>query len=165
MWTIDNTKLSDFGVYVEKGSYSEMMSMPGMKTYLTEDVREIHGERVDVRMQRKQARSISIRCCMIAESTADFFLKHDSFVRFMTERSLFEFKLVKHNRIYMYYYEGCSDFSALKPFTGGKMVSEFTLNLREPNPDDIFSEVNLASETNDLIITESGKEIIVNKKI
>lgn len=165
MWTIDNTKLSDFGVYVEKGSYSEMMSMPSMKTYLTEDVREIHGERVDVRMQRKQARSISIRCCMIAESTADFFLKHDSFVRFMTERSLFEFKLVKHNRIYMYFYEGCSDFSTLKPFTGGRMVSEFTLNLREPNPDDVFREVGLISESGNAIITESGDEIIINKRI
>lgn len=167
MWTINGEDITQrFGVYLRKGAYNALLSYAGSKQYLTEDVRDEDGERVFVENPRKQARSVSIPCVMTADGQTDFWSKHDDFISFLMSAGLFEFKLEVHNRIYRFYYQECGDFSALKPIKGegSKKYCEFSLTLREPNPDIVLKESILAAEDSEIITTENEDEIIVNLK-
>lgn len=167
MWKINDIDISEvYGVYLKKGAYDTLLQYPSVKQYLTEDLRDMNGERVLVQNVRKSARSVNITCYMVAFSQDDFWAKHDGFLKLLTQENILDLTLVKHNRTHRFYYVDCGGFTKLSNLVGtGKKYSEFTLTLREIDPNNVTKEEELISESGAIITTERNEPINANINI
>ena len=158
-WKINDVDIHErFGVLLKRGAYDEIFRTAPTKSYLTEDVREIEGERVVFFNPRSKARDVSIPIFIEADDMADFFRKYDDFCRFLKEQPI-KLELCRHNRIYTYYFKQCNSMTNHTKYHDDKIVVECVLLLREVNPNNILTRVYLAQENEEYILTEDGYKI------
>lgn len=166
IWKINGSDLEQYGVFLRKGANDEFMKLPSMKDYLTESNREEDGENVFVTNPRMEGRDVSVSCILVAPSAHSLWRRRDAFFSLLKENGKLDFELVKYNRIYTFYYKGCSSLSRISRINGGRVFITFTLNFREPDPSNVREINYLVTETNPQnIITENGDILTVESII
>lgn len=160
MWKINNTDITaTFGAYLKRGSYDSLMLYPTMKEYVTEDIREEHGERVSVQMKKVKARDVTLAFYIVAQKE-DFNRKYEAFLFFLMQAGTFSFELTKQNRTFRLRYNGGVTRRELRMRGDGTYYCEVSVSFRQDNPFDV-TEGNFLLHEDGLqdIITEGGEQI------
>lgn len=130
---IDGVNLKDYDIRVS--SSEGVLDQPKMKTPLSVDWPDYHGEIVDLDDKRVEARVIKLNCWMRAKGKIDFAMKvnafHKHFMRNGTARLMISIHPTKPLVYEVYNSDGISHD---KRWHDDKMIGTFTLTLREPDP-------------------------------
>ena len=120
-----------YGVFLANdrgGTYdnlSALMTPPPVKKYTTVDYRERDGEEVDVTLPRYEARDVSLRFAMVAESELDFRTRYKAFV-----------DVTETGKTYRLYYQSCPGMvMRTRLRTTGRLAAMWTVKFREPKPE------------------------------
>ena len=130
---INGTDLKDWGVYVSESK--GVLDRPKLKTPPAVNWDDYHGQVVDLRDKRVEAREITLDCFMKATGKLDFAAKLNTFLDVFskdgTQRLTVEIDPDKP-LIYEVYNE--SGVSISKRWNDDLMVGSFSLKLKEPEP-------------------------------
>lgn len=133
VYSIDNHLFSDYGINVS-GSKGIVDALK-MKTPLTTDWDDYHGEVVDLSHPRYSPRDISLECWIKAGGKSDFVCRVRDFVSMITTAGLHQLIINVHPTKPLIYMVYCKDgMDVDKQWNEGLMVGKFTLTLREPEP-------------------------------
>lgn len=159
-WIINDIDITkEFGVFLKKGSYANLIKYSDSKDYLTEEVRDIDGENVFLRNTRLKSRDVDLYFYMNANDPEDFFRKRDMFISFL-RNGILRFRIVKHNRTHLLYYKSCKSFKGLTSFKK-TIWFELSITFREPNPSKILKEDILQTEQGIDLKYENNKSILI----
>lgn len=156
-WHINgNDIVRTWQLYPKRGTFDDLLKRPQMKGYLTEDIRENHGESVDLYKPRFEARDVDMTFYLITEFQEDLWIKLERISIEFGQMGLMEFRLVTHNRNFYLYYKGMDSNTRKTGSYDGHCVCEVKLSFREPNPRNVLYEDSLLTEGNQPIITEQN---------
>ena len=130
-----------YGVFLANdrgGTYdnlSALMTPPPVKKYTTVDYRERDGEEVDVTLPRYEARDVSLRFAMVAESELDFRTRYKAFVDVLRSGTL-NVRVTETGKTYRLYYQSCPGMvMRTRLRTTGRLAAMWTVKFREPKPE------------------------------
>ena len=160
-YELDERDLSKYGVYVLRGSETEILKSPAVKKNLLQDIKTQSGAIYDGEYVFFQTKEVKLNCLMRADTLQEFWCNYNAFLYDLSrpeERALFV-----HSTGYECpcYYKSCS-VSKFSP--QGKIWFEFSLvfvftSFR------VGEEFLLAAEDGTLIITEDNEENAINLSI
>lgn len=135
-YKLDNVELSTYGVRVK--NTEGLHDLPKMKTPLTSDFPDRHGERVDLTSVFYEAREIELECWIEASSRADFLTKLNTFITTALVKTglrqlVVEYDTTKPLCFLCYFADGLNVTRETK-WNAQRMFGTFTLKLREPEP-------------------------------
>lgn len=165
LWTINGIDIStEWGAHLKKGAYNALLRYPVMKDYLTEDWREYDGEEATVWKPRTKARDVQMTFIVKGDSAADFWGKRDAFLAYLKTAGLFEFRLERHNRAFMFYFKGGDSHNLLSKVIeeDGCVYAEMTLSFREPDTARVFKEESLQAESGEDLQAQSDETLTAN---
>ncbi len=132
VWSINGQYFADFGVFVAGSSGFGMLKRKTVQKY---DWAEYHGESVDLRKPKYEAREITLNCFIIDESWEDLYANfkrfEDEFMKSGTQRFLIQPFGKRPMPYEIYLAEG---IELEKRFKDEKMAAVFNLKMIEPNP-------------------------------
>lgn len=158
---IDGTNFKDWGIYVSESN--GLLDRPKLKAPLKVDWDDYHGEVVDLRKKRVEAREITLNCFMKADGKLDFATKLNTFLDVFskdgTQRLTVEIDPEKP-LIYEVYNE--SGISISKRWNDDLMVGTFSLKLKEPEPvKRIVKFEKTGTATTHIITLSSNKTVTI----
>lgn len=154
-WYINgNDIVKIWQLYPKRGTFDALLKRPQLKEYLTEDIREEHGESVDFYKPRFEARDVDLTFYLITEYREELWEKLERISIEFGQMGLIEFRLESHNRNFQLYYKGMDSNTRKTLSYDGHCVCEVRLSFREPNPRNVFFEDSLIAEDMQPIITE-----------
>ena len=156
-YELDGVSLERYGVMVTEGR-DEIMRSPTVKTNLSRTVLDVDGRIYDTENVVFNSKEVTLKCCLIADSTAVFWCCYDALFHALVqpgERSLY----VDYNiEEYPCYYKRTSGWKLES--LRGRVVVTFNLTLEFT----VFrlggTDYLLATEDGDLIVTEDGEYYI-----
>lgn len=151
-WYINGDDIVEYyGLYPKRGTFDNLLKGAEMKDYLTEDIREEHGENVSIYKPRLNARDVDLTFYLITDDLSEFWAKLERVKISLGNLGLFELRLASHNRNFQLYYKGMDSNSHKTLDYNGHSVNEIRLSFREPNPRNVVLE--------DILCTEDGREL------
>ena len=124
---------STWGIYVEASD--GLLDRPAMKTPLSQDWADYHGEVVDLTRRRVQSRDIALKCWMPCVGKNDFVNKWNDFCSQFENDGTVRFMVNIHPTkplVYEVYLK--ESLSVSKRWNDKLFVATFTLKMREPDP-------------------------------
>jgi hypothetical protein len=153
-YELDGRDLSEYGVYVLKGSDEEIIKSPAVKKNLLQNFKDTSGATYDGELVVFQAKDVKLNCLMRASTMGEFWRNYNALL----------FDLVRPNERMLYvdstgyeypcYYKSCS-VSEFSPI--GKIWFRFSLTLVFTSFRVEGEEYLLASESGELIVTEDDE--------
>lgn len=132
-YSIDGTDFKDWDIYVSESN--GLLDRPKMKSPLSVEWADYHGEIVDLTNKRVEAREITLNCFMKANGKLDFVTKLNNFLEVFakdgTQRLVVDIHPTKP-LVYEVYNE--SGLTVSKRWNDDVMVGTFSLKLKEPDP-------------------------------
>lgn len=125
--------LATWGIDIEDGGISALLTPAPAKDYITNNSRIEHGVRLVNENPRYNSRQITIPIYLLADSQNDFFEKYYNFCKVL-EGGKLEISLKikgQENVVYKCYYQSCTQFQQLM-----YGMAKFSLKLIEPDPTD-----------------------------
>lgn len=154
IWTV-------FGMFIEKGS-ADFLRHPPKKESITHDWQDAHGIDVDLSRFFFQERQGALNFAIIADSEADFWEKHNSFIATFTQPGTHRLELKAHNnRSYYIFYKECNNYTQVQALKGidetlfgpNKVSAKFSIVVVEPEPQINPSNVYIVDENGRFLIT------------
>lgn len=160
IYSIDGTDFKAWDIYVSESS--GLLDRPKMKTPVSVDWPDYHGEIVDLENKILQPREITLNCFMKANGKVDFVTKLNDFLNVFsrpnTQRLMVDIHPTKP-LLYEVYNE--SGVAVNKRWNDDLMVGTFTLKLKEPDPvKRIVKHRRLDNDTKKLTITLTSKKAV-----
>ena len=159
-YSIDGTDFKAWDIYVSESN--GLLDRPKMKTPVSVDWPDYHGEIVDLENKILQPREITLNCFMKANGKVDFVTKLNDFLdifsRPNTQRLMVDIHPTKP-LLYEVYNE--NGVAINKRWNDDLMVGTFTLKLKEPDPvKRIVRHQRLSNDTKTLTITLTSKKAV-----
>ncbi|NDW13184.1 hypothetical protein D0T50_09785 [Bacteroides sp. 214] len=115
-------------------NYDALLMPPKMKPYTAVNYRDEDGERLPEELiPRYEARDVTLHFALLADSKAEWIERYDAFLERM-KAGWVELTLTELNKTYRLYVKEFGSYEQLTPLNG-KIVSRFSINFREPQPD------------------------------
>jgi len=116
-------------------NYSELLSSPKMKPYVSVDFREDDGEKLPDNLPHPafEPRNVSLNFAILADTGAIFKNKYFAFISFLKSGWL-NIQVPELSKTYKMYFLECSGYEQLTPIDGGQVAAKFKVKLREPVP-------------------------------
>ena len=148
-WTI-------YSILVESGS-DGFLRYPSKKDSIQKDWSDADGIDIDLSGVYFNAREISLKCAIIANDEADFWLKYEAFIVQWKQPGIHRIEVGEFGlRSFYCYYKDTSSFERFTPVQDGngqlKIACKFTLNIIEAEPK--------LNNNNVFIITQDGRFLI-----
>lgn len=132
-YSIDGTDFKNWDIYVSESN--GLLDRPKMKSPLSVEWADYHGQIVDLTNKRIEAREITLNCFMKANRKLDFVTKLNDFLEVFakdgTQRLVVDIHPTKP-LVYEVYNE--SGLTVSKRWNDDIMVGTFSLKLKEPDP-------------------------------
>ena len=131
----------EYGVFLcsdRSGVYdnlSALLTPPPAKSYVTVNYWEKDGEETEVEQTRYEARDLSLRFALVADSEPVFTLKYRRFLE-VVKSGWLELRVTETGKTYRVYYlssPGLVMKTRLK--TTGRLLAIWTIKFREPKPE------------------------------
>lgn len=131
--TINNADAFErYGINLEDGALSTLMTPPPMKEFIESKSRMKHGKTVIAKAPKYDAREITLPFHLIAKSKEEFFQKYNLFCEEVLAQGKFELKTrYQPNVVYRLVYVSCTQF---RQFI--REMAVFSLKVSEPDPTD-----------------------------
>ena len=168
-YEIDGKLLSDYGVYLLDGSVAEIVKLPSVKKNLLIDIPSRKGAIYDGEKVVYEKKDVSLKCFMRAKNVGSMWRNLNALVYDLTKSVLtvddegYEYNSAERTfyvedteEEYPCYYNGLKS-SKFQLLNNGSVWLEFTLSLVFTKFTVDGIEILLATEQNELIITEDGE--------
>lgn len=134
----------EWGVNLEDGALSALMSPPPMKDFIESGSRLSHGKQIIAKTPRYDSRDLTLQFHIVASSKEDFFSKYSAFCNDVLSKGTFALKTkyqpartVTQNGstvtipavVYHLVYKSCSQYTQYR-----QEMAKFTLKVSEPDP-------------------------------
>lgn len=120
---------------IRVSSSEGVLDLPKLKTPLSIDWPDYHGEVIDLEGKRVEARTIKLNCWMRATGKIDFAQKANSFARvFMADGTARLMISIHPTKPLVYEVYAPDGIAHDKRWHDDKMIGTFTLTLKEPDP-------------------------------
>lgn len=130
---INGVNFKDYGIRVS--SSEGVLDLPKLKTPLSVDWPDYHGEIVDLDDKRVEARTIKLNCWMRAKGKIDFATKALNFQRHFMANGTARLMISIHpTKPLVYEVYNADGIAHEKRWHDEKMIGTFSLTLREPDP-------------------------------
>lgn len=131
--TINNVDAFErYGINLEDGALSALMTPPPMKEFIESRSRLKHGKTVIAKTPKYDDREITLPFHLIAKNKADFFTKYNLFCEEVLAKGKFELKTrFQPGVVYRLVYLNCTQF---RQFI--REMAAFSLKVSEPDPTD-----------------------------
>ena len=130
---INGVNFKDYGIRVS--SSEGVLDLPKLKTPLSVDWPDYHGEIVDLDDKRVEARTIKLNCWMRAKGKIDFATKALDFQRHFMANGTARLMISIHpTKPLVYEVYNADGIAHEKRWHDEKMIGTFSLTLREPDP-------------------------------
>ena len=131
--TINNIDAFErYGINLEDGALSALMTPPPMKEFIESRSRLKHGKTVIAKVPKYDDREITLPFHLIAKSKAEFFTKYNLFCEEVLVNGKFELKTkFQPDVVYRLVYLSCTQF---RQFI--REMAVFSLKVSEPDPTD-----------------------------
>lgn len=130
---INGVNFKDYDIRVS--SSEGVLDLPKLKTPLSVDWPDYHGEIVDLDDKRVEARTIKLNCWMRAKGKIDFATKAFDFQRHFMANGTARLMISIHpTKPLVYEVYNADGIAHDKRWHDDKMIGTFTLTLREPDP-------------------------------
>lgn len=131
--TINNADAFErYGINLEDGALSALMTPPPMKEFIESRSRLKHGKTVIAKVTKYDDREITLPFHLIAKSKTEFFTKYQLFCDEVLSNGKFEIKTkYQPNVVYRLVYISCTQF---RQFI--QEMAVFSLKVSEPDPTD-----------------------------
>lgn len=120
-----------WGISMEDGALSDLMTPVANKTFIENDSRLEHGKQIIVANLRLDERNLTLTINLTASTEKQFFERYNSFCKELAMGALEIKTKYQPGVVYKTIYQSCSQFSQ---FMRG--MAKFVLKLTEPNPND-----------------------------
>lgn len=125
-----------WGVYLEDGSYENLLAGEEMKPYTTNKSRSEDGVSVSIKNPRLETRSVNVVFCFTNKG-AEFLTRYDAFLSVLragkvdgTKILPLEIKVPELGKTYRLIYEASSNLSQI-----GLRIGKVAVKFNEPNPE------------------------------
>jgi len=119
-----------WGVSLEDGAISTLMTPPAMKDFVSNQSRLEHGKRVMTLNPKYDSRELTLEMHLCAKTKDDFLTKYGKFCDEVLSTGVLHISTSHQSGVtYHCIYNSCTQFSA---FLSG--IAKFSLKLTEPNP-------------------------------
>lgn len=126
-----------WGVNIEDGALSALMTPAPMKEFIESKSRLQHGRRIMAKLPKYDSRTINIPFHIVASTKADFFSKYEAFCNdVLSKGELYLRTKYQPSVVYHLVYQSCTQFSQYQ-----REMAKFTLRVIEPNPTERTSEI------------------------
>ena len=125
-YEIDGIDLSNYGVYILRGSDTEILKFPAVKKNLLQNIKVKNGAVYDGMSVTFQTKEVKLNCLMRAASLAEFWRNYNAFLYDLTRPKERILHVNSTGYEYPCFYKNCT-VSHFKPF--GKIWFEFNLTL------------------------------------
>lgn len=131
--TINNADAFErYGINLEDGALSALMTPPPMKEFIESRSRLKHGKTVITKVPKYDYREITLPFHLISKSKAEFFTKYNLFCEEVLAKGKFELKTkFQPDVVYRLVYLSCTQF---RQFI--REMAVFSLKVSEPDPTD-----------------------------
>lgn len=131
--TINNADAFErYGINLEDGALSALMTPPPMKKFIESRSRLKHGKTVIAKVPKYDDREITLPFHLIAKNKAEFFTKYNLFCEEVLAKGKFELKTrFQPDVVYRLVYLSCTQFSQFI-----RKMAVFSLKVSEPDPTD-----------------------------
>ena len=131
--TINNADAFErYGINLEDGALSALMTPPPMKEFIESRSRLKHGKTVIAKVPKYDDREITLPFHLIAKNKAEFFTKYNLFCEEVLAKAKFELKTrFQPDVVYRLVYLSCTQFSQFI-----REMAVFSLKVSEPDPTD-----------------------------
>ncbi|MEG1728391.1 MAG: LamG-like jellyroll fold domain-containing protein [Bacteroidaceae bacterium] len=159
-YSIDGTDFKNWNISVSESN--GLLDRPKLKSPLSVDWADYHGEVIDLQSKRVEAREISLNCFMKATGKVDFVTKLNDFLDVFskdgTQRLMVDIHPTKP-LVYEVYNENGIVIS--KRWNDDIMVGTFTLKLKEPDPvKRVIRHQRISDTTKTLSITLTTTKVV-----
>ena len=121
-----------YGINLEDGAISTLMTPAPMKEYIESKSRLRHGKTIVTTLSKYDSREITLPFHLIAKSKAEFFEKYNLFCSEVLANGKFELSTKYQSGIvYRLVYVSCTQFSQYN-----RELAVFSLKVEEPDPTD-----------------------------
>jgi hypothetical protein len=154
-YLIDGIDLWDnFGITLAKGSLDDFLKLPKRKESIQHNWMDEDGLDVDLSRNFYEAREINLRCYIIADTEALFWIHYNQFLSLLKKPGLRRFNVIVFGLNYYVFYKDCTIYDKLTPFKQtGKLFCSFNLQLVESVPGLNDTETFLVDTDDRFIIT------------
>jgi hypothetical protein len=144
----------NYGMIVESGT-DGFLEFPATKPNISHDWPDQHGIDVDLSQMLLQSRQINLRCGIIADSEADFWVKYLALLSDLTQANARRIEIAEFgNQSFKVFYSTTNSFDRFtRILNAAKIACKFTLVLVEHEPVLDNSNVFIIEETGRFIIT------------
>ena len=143
-----------FGITIEKGGLDDLLKLPKRKQSIEHNWMDEDGIDVDLSRTFLEAKDSVLKCVIIADTEADFWLHYNQFLSLLIKPGTRRFSVNVFNMEYQVYYRDCSIYQKLTAFKNtGKLICRFNLTIRETVPGFLNVPTYLVDESNNFIIT------------
>lgn len=118
-----------WGVNMEDGALSSLMTPPALKEFVNNESRLTHGAEYIVTEPRFQARELTLPFHIVARDRSDFLAKYGRFCEEVLEVGEFTLKTRYSKDVYHLIYSSCNQFRQFE-----QQIAVFSLKVIEPNP-------------------------------
>lgn len=126
-----------YGINLEDGALSTLMTPAPMKDYIEGKSRLKHGKSVVTKNVMYDSREITLPFHLIAKSKDEFFQKYSLFCEEVLSKGKFELRTkYQSGVVYRFVYLSCTQFRQFM-----QEMAVFSLKVEEPNPTDRAEEV------------------------
>ena len=131
--TINNADAFErYGINLEDGALSALMTPPPMKEFIESRSRLKHGKTVIAKVTKYDDREITLPFHLIAKNKTEFFTKYNLFCKEVLANGKFELKTrFQPDVVYRLVYLSCTQF---RQFI--QEMAVFSLKVSEPDPTD-----------------------------
>lgn len=131
--TINNADAFErYGINLEDGALSALMTPPPMKEFIESRSRLKHGKTVIAKVPKYDDREITLPFHLLAKNKEDFFTKYNLFCEEVLAKGKFELKTrFQPDVVYRLVYLSCTQFSQFI-----RKMAVFSLKVSEPDPTD-----------------------------
>ena len=131
--TINNKDaFESYGINLEDGAISTLMTPASMKEYIETNSRVRHGKTVLTKIARYDSREITLPFHLIARNKTEFFAMYNLFCEEVLAKGKFELQTkYQPGVVYRLVYLSCTQFSQYN-----QQMAVFSLKVEEPDPTD-----------------------------
>jgi hypothetical protein len=158
-WYWDGIDLwNTFAIGIKEGT-ALFLQAPAKKDSIVHDWPDQNGIDVDLTKFFFKERDIVLQCWMITETEIEFWQKRNAFLSRISQTGLHRITITAHqSRSYYVYYLSCSAYrqipsKTLRNIPDNMIVHEFSITLREPEPQLENFDTFIAADDGSFLVT------------
>ena len=161
-YTIDSVPTTDYGLRILSGTLNDIVKTADVKANLTTNVKTMPGVIYDDEVVKFKSKEVKLNCLMTAATLTELWRNYDALLYNLTQPNERVLGVGDMQESFRFYYKSCQ---VTNFYPDGKIWLQFALTVIFTTDLRIGSEVLLFSEDDELITTETGYAVNMQRNV